>query len=144
MPSLHISLGIYSHLFKCFQAQCHDLDLQLAIHQEHIPSLASQEFRIYSAKLQLIQANEDRITALLQEATVYESVCTWMAIAEIDDDDEDSSEPHKSQKADMIEAMAKDTEDIRSRAQSLVCIYILNQINTKPCMHSCTCSLYCE
>ena len=75
-PSLHISLGIFHHLFKLYESQCHELDLELARHSVGIQSSTSTSFNDYCIKLKVIQTNEKEIQfdSLLKEADTFKHV----------------------------------------------------------------------
>ena len=78
MPGLHISLGVFFHLFELLEDCCKKLDLALAQHSSHPDSLHS--FRLYSAAVHKVAELEVEINNVTEEAEAAEQLNTYLAL----------------------------------------------------------------
>ena len=65
-PGLHITLGIFTKLYGLLEDECHNLDLELALHSSED---AHSSFSTYSQELQklhLLQAEMEQVTDKVQ------------------------------------------------------------------------------
>ena len=87
MPGLHISLGVFNHLFELLEGSCKKLDLALAQHSSQPHTLYSfrlysdtlHSFSFYSAALQKVAKLEEDIR---KEAEAAEQLTTYLALKE--------------------------------------------------------------
>ena len=78
MPGLHISLGIFYHLFELLEGCCKKLELSLAQHSSQPDTPHS--FRLYSAALQKVAELEEEIKNETEEAQAAEQLTTYLAL----------------------------------------------------------------
>ena len=74
MPGLHITLGIFDHLFDLLEEACHQLDILLAERGRQADTLHS--FKFYSAAIQNIKElgekqREDEEASAAEQLTLF-------------------------------------------------------------------------
>ena len=92
IPSLHVSLGIFYHLFCLFEAAVHEVDTLMAYSiahtlSGHIPHSGSV-FQEQVEQLHKIDQLRQEADDLEDEADFYESVSTWSTLDEDADVDQ--------------------------------------------------------
>ena len=79
-PGLHITLGIYYHLFTLLETECHKLDCILAAHGQGELVGAGPSFEDHVAIVKERQALREVAEQLQSEADELEGLVTWFCI----------------------------------------------------------------
>ena len=79
LPGLHITLGVFTKIFKLFEDTCHELDLKLACSSSQTAASSSSFDEYHQEMLKMLSAKED-LTSQLQELNVHEQLTTYLSI----------------------------------------------------------------
>ena len=83
-PGLHISLGIFQHLFDLLEAECHTLDLEYA-HQYSKPEDPTS-FAQYARDVQQLVSLKEQLVQVTQHRTWLEQQISYLSVVSADPD----------------------------------------------------------
>ena len=79
MPGLHITLGVFTKIFKLLEDTFHELDLKLACSSSQIAASSSTFEEHHQEMLRMLSAKED-LTSQIQGLNGHEQLTTYLSI----------------------------------------------------------------
>eukprot|EP00731_Ephydatia_muelleri_P027139 Em0019g12a len=79
LPGLHITLGIFTKIFKLLEDTCHEQDLRLASSSSQIAASSSTFEEYHQEMLRMLSAKED-LTSQIQGLNGHEQLTTSLSI----------------------------------------------------------------
>ena len=84
IPGLHLSLGIFNHLYTLLEESCEELDLQLAFKTPSTGAGGGESFEKYSAGLSKLHELEEQLEVLQQRQQTFQELLNHLLLT-VDD-----------------------------------------------------------
>ena len=109
VPGLHLSLGIFDHLWTLLEEACTELDLRLAEGNNGEGGIGSGTFIQYSVALKQRSSLKFQLDSQMAHVTVLEQLATFLTLSLAD---AEGSEP--------LRAVRREASVARSKAEEMV------------------------